>query len=227
LKYHSKDNKRLMKILILGITGRTGLLVAAEAVKRGHTVVGIARDPEKVTVKEAVVIKGTPYDFDTVRKAMVGCEAVISTLNIFPKSDGLFGKIKSPLDSMSVSINNAVKAMKEKDIKRIVVMTALGVGDSVNEIPGFFKFLIRISNIKYAYADHDAQEKVLEKSDLAWTVVRPVGLTDKNDKLSILHNLKGVGKITSTISRNAVAHFMLNCVERGQFIQQKPGISNE
>lgn len=215
-----------MKILVLGITGRTGQLVAAEAIKRGHKVAGIARDPSKITVKEAEIVKGTPYDFDTVRKAMIGCEAVISTLNVFPPSDGLFGKIKSPLDTMSVSMTNTVKAMKEKNLKRIVVMTALGVGDSSKEIPAFFSFIVKVSNIRHAYYDHEAQEKVLENSDLDWTIVRPVGLNDKNDNLSILFNLKGVGKIKTSISRNAVAHFILDCIEKGQFIRQKPGISN-
>jgi putative NADH-flavin reductase len=216
-----------MKILILGITGRTGSLVAEEAIKRGHKVVGIARDQSKVTVIDAEIFTGTPYNFDIVRKAVTDCDAVISTLSNFPRSEGLFGKIKSPLDSMSVSIKNAIKAMKEKGIKRIVVMTALGVGDSAKEIPAFFSFIIRISNIKHAYVDHDLQEKALENSNLDWTVVRPVGLTDKNNNLSILYNLKGIGKIKPQISRNAVAHFMLDCIEESKFIKQKPGISNE
>jgi putative NADH-flavin reductase len=216
-----------MKILILGITGRTGSLVAEEAIKRGYKVVGIAREGSRVTVKDAEILTGSPYNFDIIRKAVNGCDAVISTLSTFPRSAGLFGKIKSPLDLMSVSIRNAVRAMKEKEIKRIVVMSALGVGDSAKEIPAFFSFIIRISNIKHAYADHDLQEKVLENSNLDWTVVRPVGLTDKNDNLSILYNLKGVGKIKPWISRNAVAHFMLDCIEESKFIKQKPGISNE
>jgi len=215
-----------MKILILGITGRTGSLVATEAIKRGHKVVGIARDISKITLKEVEVIQGTPYDFDIVRKAMVGCDAVISTLNTFSKSGGLFGKIKTPVDVMSVSITNTVKAMKEKDIKRIAIMTALGVGDSSKEVPSFFRFLVKISNIKYAYADHDAQERVLENSNLDWTVVRPVMLTDKNENLSILSNLNGIGKINSSISRNAVANFLIDCIERGKFIKEKPGVSN-
>jgi putative NADH-flavin reductase len=215
-----------MKILILGITGRTGKLVAEEANQRGHKVVGIARDPEKVNIKNAEIFQGTPYDFDIVRKAMIGCDAVISSLSMLPQSGNLFGKLKTPSDIMSVSIANTVKAMKEKNIKRIVVMTALGTGDSAKELPSFITFLLKFTNIKYSFADHDAQEKVLENSNLDWTVVRPVGLTDKNDNLTILHNLKGVGKIKSLISRNAVAHFMLNCIEEGQFIKQKPGISN-
>jgi len=215
-----------MKILILGITGRTGRLVAEEAIKRGHKVVGIARDPAKATFKDTEIIMGTPYDFKTVQKAISGCDAVISTLNVFPQSQGLFGKINTPLDTMSVSMKNTVKAMEEAGIKRIVLMTALGVGDSAKELPVFFAFMVKVTNIKYAYVDHDVQEKVLENSNLEWTVVRPVGLTDKNENLSLLHNLKGVGKIKGQISRNAVAHFMLDCIEKGQFVRQKPGISN-
>jgi len=215
-----------MKILILGITGRTGSLVAAEAIKRGYTVVGIARDKSRVAVPEAQIIEGTPYDYDTVNKAIEGCDCVISTLNVFPQSHGLFGKVKGPVDSMSVSIKNVVKLMSEKNIKRIVVMTAHGVGNSVKQLPGFFKLMIRVTNIKYSYADHELQENVLEKTSLDWTVVRPVGLNDKSENLSILVNLNNEGTIKSMISRNAVAHFMLDCIEKQQYIKQKPAISN-
>jgi putative NADH-flavin reductase len=215
-----------MKILILGISGRTGSLVAAEAIKRGHKVVGIARDKSKVKIAGAEIVEGTPYDYDTVSKAIGGCDSIISTLNIFPQSQGLFGKIKTPLDSMSVSIRNCVKLMGENGIRRIVVMTAMGVGDSFKDLPGFFAFMVKMTNIKYAYADHDVQEKVLENSSLDWTVVRPVGLNDKNDNLSIFNNLTDGVKLKSMISRNAVAHFILDCAEKGLFIKKKPGISN-
>jgi len=62
---------------------------------------------------------------------------------------------------------------------------------------------------------------MLENSNLDWTVVRPVMLTDKNENLSILSNLRGIGKIKSSISRNAVAHFMLDCIEKGKFYKRK------
>jgi putative NADH-flavin reductase len=216
-----------MKLLILGITGRTGRLVAEEAIQRGHKVVGIARDPGKVTLNNAEIISGTPYDFNTVQNAISGCDAVISALSTFSKSEGLIGKIRSPLDVMSVSIKNTVKLMETNNIKRIVVMTALGVGDSAKEISWLLSLVIRLTNIKHAYADHNAQEKVLENSNLDWTVVRPVRLTDKNEKRRILYNIKGIGKIKSEISRKAVANFMIDCVEKSQFIRQKPGISND
>jgi putative NADH-flavin reductase len=215
-----------MKILILGITGRTGRLAAAEALKRGHKVVGIARDPDKVNLGDAKIVGGTPYDFETVRKAVIGCDAIIIALSLLSKSQGMFGKIETPLDVLSVSMKNTVRAMDENGIKRIVLMSALGAGDSAKELPGIARMLINLTNIKYSYDDHNIEEKVLENSNLEWTIVRPVGLNDRNDNLSVLFNLKGVGKIKNTISRNAVAHFMIDCIEKGQFIRQKPGISN-
>lgn len=216
-----------MKILIFGITGRTGSLVAEEAVRRGHRVTGIARDQSKVTVKGAEIIRGTPYDYDTVSKAIEGCDAVVSTMNIFPATQGMFKKLSTPPDIMSVSVGNAVKLMKEKGIRRIVVMTALGVGDSAREVPLFFRILIRISNIGIAYKDHVAQETILENSGLDWTVVRPVQLTDDPNNTSVIYKTGREGKLNSSVSRYAVAGFILDCIEKNEFIGQKPGISNK
>lgn len=58
------------KILVLGITGRTDSLVASEAIKRGHKFVGIARDKSRVKVTGAEIIEVTPYDYETVNKAI-------------------------------------------------------------------------------------------------------------------------------------------------------------
>jgi putative NADH-flavin reductase len=215
-----------MKILVLGISGRTGKRVAADALKRGHKVSGIARDSSKISLPGTEIIQGTPYEFEIVKKAIEGCDAVISTLSAFPASQGLFSTILGPLDFMSVSMGNTVKLMQEKGIRRVVLMTALGVGDSAKAIPLLFRLIMKISSIKYAYADHEKQEKILENSGLDWTVVRPVMLTDKDEDVSVIYNISGETKIKSAISRNAVAHFIMDCIEKGQFMRQKPGISN-
>jgi putative NADH-flavin reductase len=216
-----------MKILVLGITGKTGSHAARIAIERGHKVVGIARDPGKVTVQGAEIVTGTPYDLETVQKAINGCDAVVSTLGMFPNTQGIFAKVKSPLDSMSVSMKNVIKSMQEKGIKRVVLMTALGVGDSKNLMPWLFGIIVKISNIKYAYADHNRQEQLLENSGLDWTIVRPVMLTDKEDDLSLATNIKGEGQIKGSVTRKAVANFMVDCVEKGLFLKEKPGVSNK
>ena len=215
-----------MRILILGITGRTGSLAAEEAVKRGHKVIGIARDPAKVTVKNSEIITGTPYDYETVRKAVTGCDAVIGALSLISQSQGVFGKLDTPLDVLSGSMKNSIKAMREEGVKRMVLMSALGVGDSAKELPGIVRLLMNLTNIRYSYIDHEAEEKLLQNSDLDWTIVRPVGLNDKNEKLSILSRTNSTDKIKTSVSRNAVAHFMIDCIEKGTFLHQKPAISN-
>ncbi len=127
---------------------------------------------------------------------------------------------------MSVSIKNTITAMEERGIRRIIMMTAIGTGNTANKLSAFFTFFRSISNLRFIYADHERQEQILENSALDWTIVRPVGLHDKNNNLSILSDIDGSSKIKPMISRNAVAHFILCSIENGQFIRQKPSISN-
>ena len=50
-----------MKILVLGATGRTGKHVIEEALKKGHKIVAVARDPGKLKKYDISVIKGTQF----------------------------------------------------------------------------------------------------------------------------------------------------------------------
>jgi len=115
-----------MKILLLGATGRTGKFIIQEAIRRGHKISAIARNPEKLKEYQIDITKGTPYDFETVEKAIVGCEAVINTLNISRKSDNPWAGLVSPKDLISKSATNAVLAMKEVGIKRFIALRTIG-----------------------------------------------------------------------------------------------------
>jgi putative NADH-flavin reductase len=71
-----------MKILLLGATGRTGKHIIEEALRRGHKIAAIARNPEKLNDFKIDIIQGTPYDYETVEKAITDCDAVINMLNV-------------------------------------------------------------------------------------------------------------------------------------------------
>jgi putative NADH-flavin reductase len=77
-----------MKILLFGATGRTGKLILQKTLKDGHEVTAIVRDPSKLNGTNANIIQGTPYDKETVQKAINNCDAVINTLNVSRESDG-------------------------------------------------------------------------------------------------------------------------------------------
>jgi len=214
-------------ILLFGATGRTGIHVLNDALEKGYYIKALVRDPVKVTQKSErlQLITGTPASLDDVRKAAAGCDAIVSTLNNPRKTESLFSRSINPPTLMTGCMKNAVTVMKEMGIRRIIVMTAAGAGDSFAAMPWFMKGIIRYTGLRYAYADHDGQEQVLKDSGLDWTIVRPVGLTDKDEIKELA--IGSEGRHTSFISRKAVAKFLVNCLESTEYIEKAPIISEK
>src|SRR6266480_4450369 len=71
-----------MKLLVLGATGRTGRELLAGALRQGHEVTALARDPSRLTVHDdrLRVCAGSATDPDTVDKAVAGQDAVLCAL---------------------------------------------------------------------------------------------------------------------------------------------------
>ena len=205
-----------MNILILGSTGRTGKLLTQLAIARNHQVTAIIRDKRNATVPKVKHLEGSPTDPRLLNEALQGIDAVVVSLNINRTSDNPFAKITSPLTLISDSVGVLIPAMEENKVKRIVSISASGVGDSFRHMPLVARLLIRYSNIWKAYEDHDRQEQLLRQSGLDWTIVRPVMLTNKDtDKAKAT-----IGKPTgSGISRKAVATFILDALESEKYVR--------
>lgn len=216
-----------MKILILGATGRTGKLLLSEALARGHQVHVLVRDKDKVTVGNSRlgIFEGLPTRGKDLSAAMQGCEAVMSVLNISRNSDFPWSKLRTPLDFLSVTIKNVISQCENEGVNRVVVMSAYGVAETRASLPAPFRWLIDHSNIGAAYREHENQELLLEQSSLEWTVVRPVGLTNATGNQEVDVALDAATKLKMTISRRAAAHFMLDCIEQGLYIRQRPNIA--
>ena len=203
-----------MNILVLGATGRTGRLFAQAAVTSNHKVTAIIRNKSKATVPSVNYIEGSPTDGKLLEKELQGVDAVLISLNINRTSDNPFAKVVSPLTLISDTIKALIPAMEKNGVKRIITVSASGVGDSWMHMPLFVRWFIRSSNIMRAYEDHDRQEQIVRKSKLEWTIVRPVMLNNKkNDVYKV-----SIGKPTgSSISRNAVVRFILDALESGKY----------
>ena len=146
----------MAKILIIGGSGRTGLHLLEQAAQRGHTVRALVRKPEAVKAPPgAKLVKGTPEKLDDLREAMKGTEAVIVAHNNSRASDNPWAKqINSPT-FMTDTARSILAVMGEQHVKRVVFLSAIGVGDSWPTIPWLFRTFIKLSNIKIGYADHD------------------------------------------------------------------------
>ena len=215
-----------MKILLLGATGRTGKLVIEEAIRRGHKISAIARDPEKLKDYQIDITQGTPYDYITVEKAFSGCEAVINTLNISRKTENPWSRLTAPKDLISRSATNAISAMERAGIKRFIALSTIGAGSSWRKAPLILKLIVSASNLKYAFRDHGTQESMLQNSDMDYTICRAPMLTNEM-------NIKGVVAVKEdeipprpVLSRNAAANFFINIIENNNNIKQTVNLSN-
>ena len=77
-----------MKIVLFGATGNIGQRIAKEALSRGHEVVGVVRDPEKVQSPDARVtlVKGDATDAASVAKVARGMDAIVSAISPRPNA---------------------------------------------------------------------------------------------------------------------------------------------
>ena len=192
-----------MKILLLGSTGRTGKEILNQALDRQLNVRSLVR--ERAHLPEHEIVIGHPEE---LKKALMGIEVVITTLNISRKNDSPWSPLRSPKDLLSTTMKTLCK---HKNLKQINCYTAWGVNESLQEIPFWFKYLIQYSIIADAYQDHGLQETILKESKIPFTMVRPVALTNGRLNPEYVLNSKNPGFF---ISRKSVAYFMLERVGR-------------
>lgn len=214
------------RILVFGATGRTGHEALSYALEKGYHVVALVRNPDKLDInsEQVTVIRGLPTNIQDVRTAMKGCDAVISLLSALPEKDSFSFKKLTPPHTLEKSISNTITVMKEYNIKRIMTLSSIGVGNSYPYAPWFMRFMIKITNFRIVFADHDAQEKLLENSGLNWTIARPVAL----------NNNETTGKLTIDylnkpkrfkISRKQLAKFFIDNLDTVTFNQKSPILS--
>src|ERR1035437_786502 len=102
-----------LNILVLGASGRTGRLVVEQALAAGHTVTAFARDPSKLKLsgENLNIANGDARDFDSLRAALKGSDAVIDTIG--------GGERKLIATTMAA----LVAAMQKSGVRRVVVMS--------------------------------------------------------------------------------------------------------
>jgi len=69
----------MSKIAIIGATGRAGSQLLEEALRRGHSVLAIARDPSRLQGRDGVTVKALDAkDSAALQAAVEGVDAVLS-----------------------------------------------------------------------------------------------------------------------------------------------------
>ena len=198
-----------MKILVLGASQGTGALCVKAALAKGHSVTAFSRTPSKLDVTHDALTKlaGDFHDAESVRKAVAGHDAVIICA-----SPTKLSAIKEKPDYFSRGTKYCIDAMKEHGVKRLVVLTAHGVGNTKPVASWFQRTFLIGMLLKGFFADHDVQERMTEESGLEWVIARPTRLTNGPAKGKYVRTADIVS-VPSSISRADLADFLVEACE--------------
>lgn len=213
-----------MKLLILGANGRTGKHLVNQALSRGHDVTALVRNPDTLSAQDALtIIKGTPTNAADIAAAEQNTDAILVALNNPRSSDAPWSKPVTTEKILTKVAENIIALGK----KRVVFLSAAGVGDSFGTSPWFMRFMIKRTNLSYAYADHNSVEQAFRASEASWTLVRAMGLSNNETEKALIIGTATTPKPGMMIRRSTVARFMLDAVEHNSYVRETPVVSEK
>jgi hypothetical protein len=178
------------------------------------------------------IVKGQPQDQADVVKAFAAVAedvpaAVLITLNSARTGDNPFAEPTSPPTLMHDAHVNVLAVMKTYGTRKLVTLQAHGVGDSFSTLFFPIKLLVRYSNMGIGYKDHEQVEKVVKQSGLSYVLARPARFIEGPSSQVHFYGNKGEGiGSLNTITRESVATFLLDAVEKNEWDGTTPVISN-
>ena len=200
-----------MKLFVMGATGRTGQEVVQQAIARGQYVTAFVRSPESITLRNErlTVLKGNAMDENELSEAMQNHDAVISTLG--PR------EVFRPGTLLHDSALATTRAMNRSGVKRLVVLSAAAHFPGIpNRIASFI--------MRNHMRDSLAMEAIVQANGLDWTIARPPRLTQE-DSVTYRSREGAAPKMGFTLSRKAVAAFMLDAIEQKKHVHKIVGIA--
>jgi len=200
-----------MKLFVIGATGRTGEEIVQQALARGHHVTAFVRSPETVTLRDERlnVLKGNVTDENQLSVAMQSQDAVVSALG--PR------EVFKPSSLLHDSALATTRAMGRSGVRRLVVLSAAA------HFPGIPNRIVSFI-LRNHMRDSLAMEKVVQDSGLDWTIARPPRLTQQ--QYPMYRSREGAAPSRGfSLSRRALAAFMLDAIEQKKHFQKIMGIA--
>ncbi|GIG66500.1 NAD(P)-dependent oxidoreductase [Phytomonospora endophytica] len=197
-----------MRLVILGATGGIGRIVVQQAVKAGHEVTAVVRDPSALDVPGADVRRADALDPAELTPIVAGAGAVVSALGVRPP-------VKGPVSLLSSGATSALKAMEAVGVRRYLMVSAAGAFPEPVDGP-LTRYAVKpLLNrfLRHSFDDTRDAETIIRASTVDWTIARPPRLLDKprtgRYRVGGERGLKGA----LNISRADVADFLLRSIE--------------
>lgn len=206
-----------MKVLVIGAAGRTGRAVVERAVAGGHEVTAFVRHASDYKGPDVRVIEGDATDRTDIDAAVLGQDAVLDTVG---------GKTPYKATTLETSIANAVvSSMRHHGVRRLVVTSMLGEGDSEANTPIYARLLLA-TFLHGANKDKAAMEASVQASGLDWVILRPAILSDDPAKGNVRVFDAATGEKAYKITRSDLASFMVTQLSSDEHLRQAITIAN-
>ena len=198
-----------MNLLIIGASQGTGALAVRAALDKGHRVTAFARSPQKLAWDHPQLQKvtGDFHQAASVERSVPGHDAVVVTasatrLSAFKENPRYF----------SQGTGYVIDAMKKAGVKRLVILSAMGVGESRALMNPIVRALVIGWLLKAPFEDHARQEQAVRESGLEWVIARPGRLTNGPARRQYVRKT-AIEPVPGSISRSDVADFLVEaCV---------------
>jgi putative NADH-flavin reductase len=205
-----------MKVLVLGASGKTGALVVERALEKGHQVTVLVRDPAKLASNGYRVIAGDATVPGDVLRAVEGNDAVIDTIG------GTTPYLDTTLERKAAQ--NTIEAMQAYQVRRLIVVSMMGIGDSSEQAPFWYEHLLMPTFLRGSTKDKEAMEEEVHTSNLDFVIARPPILKDEPATGSV--KILGGEVKGHQITRGDLAEFLVDQLESDQHVGQAVTVVN-
>lgn len=213
-----------MRVCIVGASGKLGRYMVRHALERGYEVVGVCREQSVGKLDDFAgrieVVPGATDDRDVIRRAVAGCDAVLTVLVPWGVHGYSTGTAQAVLDHAEPGA-------------RLVFSCGWHIsrdGEDRYSLPfrllvGVFGFVARL----FRFADLRDQEEACRRvfaSDTRWTVVRGSDLEEgESEGLPVWSRHVGDPILASNRTRRIdFALFMVDAVTNDELVHEAPAI---
>merc|ERR1719379_270481 len=213
-------------IAVFGASGRTGSEVVLQALERGEKVSCLVRDRTRLKpprdnaelgLKKGSMINFGPSTNDNIYRTQGSVLNPADVGDVFKDKDitgvvvAIGGKTREVgLTLLRDGTSNIIPACKKYGVKRIVVVSTIGAGDTMDQAPWTFKILMK-TMMQKIMDDKNAQEALFfdgPGAELDYCILRPGGLK-QGEPTGIVNVIDGEA---GAINRSDVAAFCLDAV---------------
>ncbi len=200
----TRVDKNHHHLAVFGASRGVGRAVLEQALAAGHRVTALVRSPGTIEPHPNLVVHvGDALNASDVAQVVSGTSAVVCAL-------GAPALSRSTIRSEGTRL--ILDAMEAHGVSRLVAVSLYGARETRSALPPFLRYVFFPLYLFRAVREHEQQEDAIERSGLAWTIVRPPHLSDgpRTGRYEWGFDVDDIDRMSLKVSRADVADLIMH-----------------